>query len=207
MALCDTGSQIYIMSQNYFTKDFPEIYVQGLDKLLELGSKIELRAANNTPVPYSGFVELDFRLLNSDNFDVLTVPCLVSDSTIEDPIIGYSGIEESLKVQQTTSNFIQSFQETFQHRERECFKAPITAILDEEDEELSTLKSPKSNLFIQPQQFLNIYCCGKAEIGKIQTPVNIYTNRNVPLAARFRNQRYISHVAQWKIFSNQDSGS
>ena len=45
---------------------------------------------------------------------------------------------------------------------------------------MSTLKSPKSNLVIQPQQFIDINSRGKADIAKIQTPVLFIPNETAP---------------------------
>ena len=64
--------------------------------MLEVKISLELRAENNTPVPYSGFIEIEFELLNSNKKTSLSVPFLVTESSITNHIIGYV-IEQIVK--------------------------------------------------------------------------------------------------------------
>ena len=95
--LWDTGSQISILSSSFVKKNFPDNQVHDLSELLEVKTSLELRAVNNTPVPYSGFIEIEFELLNSNKETSLTVPFLVTESNITNPIIGYNVIVQFLQ--------------------------------------------------------------------------------------------------------------
>ena len=98
-ALWDTGSQISIISSDFLKRHFPYMQSKSLEEILET-SLVELHAVNNSPIPYSGFVELGFELTashESDNSLLLNVPFLISDCTIANPIIGYNVIEEIIR--------------------------------------------------------------------------------------------------------------
>ena len=59
-ALWGTGSQISISSQQYLTDNFPQLEVKNLEELLGEEVELDLRAANNSSIPYSAYVELEF---------------------------------------------------------------------------------------------------------------------------------------------------
>ena len=58
MALWDTGSQISIISSDFLKQEHPYLQPRKLEEIL--GTSLELRAANNSPIPCNGFVELAF---------------------------------------------------------------------------------------------------------------------------------------------------
>ena len=92
--LWDSGSQIAIVS-NDFVKQYPFLQPRKLEEII--GTSIELHAANNSPIPYRGFVELAFELAAShdgDNTFRLNDPFMVSDCHFANPISGYNVIEE-----------------------------------------------------------------------------------------------------------------
>ena len=87
IALWDTGSQISIISSDFLKRHFPCMQSQSLEEIL--GTSLELRAVNNSPIPYSGFVELGFELIaphESDNSLRLNVPFLILDCTGQFPL-------------------------------------------------------------------------------------------------------------------------
>ena len=91
MALWDTGSQISIISSDFLKQEHPYLQPRKLEEIL--GTSLELRAANNSPIPYNGFVELAFGLTapyEGDRTSRLNVPFLVADCNIANPIIGYN---------------------------------------------------------------------------------------------------------------------
>ena len=54
-----------------------------------------MTAANGSKVPYIGWVELNFRLRSSK--DKLAVPFLVTEQSLDSPLIGFNVIEEIMK--------------------------------------------------------------------------------------------------------------
>ena len=91
IVLWDTGSQISLVSSEFLKVNFPNLKVKSLNEILEIDSSLELRAANDIPLPYHGFVELDYELIDDINGpSILKVPFLVSDSNFAKPIIGFN---------------------------------------------------------------------------------------------------------------------
>ena len=93
--LWDSGSQITIVSSNFVKQQYRFLQPRKLEEII--GTSIELHAANNSPIPYRGFVELAFELAASHDGDKtfrLNVPFLVCDCHFANPIIGYNVIEE-----------------------------------------------------------------------------------------------------------------
>ena len=90
-------------------RNFPGITVKNISELLN--SELNLTAANGGEMPYIGWVELNFRLLLSK--EELAVPFLVTDQSLDTPIIGFNVIEEIVKTssedavlhQENTSSF------------------------------------------------------------------------------------------------------
>ena len=54
-------------------------------------------------IPYKGWIEVTFRLLDSDSEHEMAVPFLVSTDRLDHPIIGFNVIEEIVKVPGTHS--------------------------------------------------------------------------------------------------------
>lgn len=93
--LWDTGAQSSIVNENWRQDHLPHTVVRPVSELLNDETLIVF-AANDTTIPYTGWIEVSFRL-DSDCFPTseLQVPILVaSDPAVaSDPIIGYNVIE------------------------------------------------------------------------------------------------------------------
>uniref|UniRef100_A0A3B5Q730 Gypsy retrotransposon integrase-like protein 1 n=1 Tax=Xiphophorus maculatus TaxID=8083 RepID=A0A3B5Q730_XIPMA len=97
-ALWDTGAQACLINEEWRQLHLPHQRVRPLNELLEVDTLIGL-AANQTQIPFLGWVEVEFRLgKDSLSAEPLLVPVLVSsDSSVaQQPIIGYNVIEEVL---------------------------------------------------------------------------------------------------------------
>ena len=53
-----------MVSSGFLKENFPSLGLRKLNELLDFNDGLELQAANDTPVPFNGFVELDFELMN-----------------------------------------------------------------------------------------------------------------------------------------------
>ena len=62
-------------------KHFPSVEIQDMKDLLESTVDLELTTANGTKLPYSGWVNIDFELINSgvNLTNALEVPMLVTE--------------------------------------------------------------------------------------------------------------------------------
>ena len=98
-----------LISDQLVRRNFPGITLKNVSELLN--SELNLTAANGGEMPYIGWVELNFRLLSSK--EELAVPFLVTDQSLDTPIIGFNVIEEIVKTssedamphQEITSSF------------------------------------------------------------------------------------------------------
>ena len=87
LGLWDTGSQISILSQKYLNDNFPQLEVKNLEELLGEEIELDLRAANNSSIPYSGYVERELNVCSKDSPGLL-VPFLVTKSRFDRPLSG-----------------------------------------------------------------------------------------------------------------------
>ncbi len=94
-ALWDTGSQVSLMNEKWRQQQIPHATVRDLAEIVE-PDLLNARAVNQTPIPFSGWVEVTFKLPSENAQQLgLRVPVLVSDEdgVAEQPIIGYNVIE------------------------------------------------------------------------------------------------------------------
>lgn len=97
--LWDTGSQVYLLNENWRTEHIPHIKVQCLEEILGPDTLVG-KAVNQTTIPFIGWVEVRFQLgADSTALLELKVPMLVTAEAniAEEPIIGYNVIEVLLK--------------------------------------------------------------------------------------------------------------
>ena len=97
-ALWDTGSQVCLINETWRQQNIPHAAVRNLAEILGT-DRLDGRAVNQTPIPFSGWVEVTFKLpSNSTKQLELSVPVLVADGdgVAEQPIIGYNVIEQVL---------------------------------------------------------------------------------------------------------------
>ena len=96
-ALWDTGAQASLINDEWRKQHLPDSKVRPLEELLGDEPLVGL-AANQTPIPFDGWVEVQFQLTSPHSEETLLVPMLVSgDSKVaEQPIIGFNVIEELL---------------------------------------------------------------------------------------------------------------
>ena len=92
-ALWDTGAQVSIISGHFLDRTFPDLKVREILELIE--ANLSLTAANGSPIKYTGWVQLDFKL--SPKQDILHVPFLVTKEQFDLPVIGFNVIEQSIK--------------------------------------------------------------------------------------------------------------
>ena len=79
-ALWDTGAQVSVLPKRWVAEQFPGIKLRNIEELIGQGVEIELKAANGTDISYSGWIELEFKLMSGvdvKNNCAITVPFLV----------------------------------------------------------------------------------------------------------------------------------
>ena len=88
--LWDSGAQVSLISEDHLKQICPEAKVQNISTLLN--SNLRLTAANGLEIPFRGWKKLSFQLENNDT--ILLVPFLVTNDSMEMPLIGYNVIKE-----------------------------------------------------------------------------------------------------------------
>lgn len=100
-ALWDTGSQVTIINGSWCSTYLPHIETRSLEELLGDNETLIGKAANQTIIPFSGWMELKFQLNTSNQSSQLELlaPVLISNEpgVAEPPIIGYNVIEQLVK--------------------------------------------------------------------------------------------------------------
>ena len=91
--LWDTGAQVSIMTNDFLNAKFPDVKKRDIRELLD--SPWEINAANGTAIPYTGWAELEFRLLSSGREETtVMVPFLITSEELNYPIVGYNVIKQ-----------------------------------------------------------------------------------------------------------------
>ena len=184
--LWDTRSQVSLISRKFLKENFPSLKIRNLTELLDFEDLLDLRAANNTPVPFDGFAEFTFELSNVPGGDVLAVPFLVSNTRMANPIIGYNVIEKIVKscCMNTAENdarntvIVTTIQESFEQPTKGVVQDIIDIICEEQDHDLATIKSPKWVIVIPAKRYSKITCRGNAETCDAKTKVLFVPNES-----------------------------
>ena len=91
-ALWDTGAQVSIITEHVLKQQLLNLKIRDINELLGGGSDLKLIAASGATIPYKGWVETRFRL-NGEKEKEVTVPFLVTEEHLDQPIICYDVIE------------------------------------------------------------------------------------------------------------------
>ena len=95
-ALWDTGAQMSISSHSWLKQCIPGCEIRDIAELLGM-DELELKAANGTDLPFEGWVEPIFYLIEDDADNTVTVPFLIAKDFLYMPIVGFHVIEEITK--------------------------------------------------------------------------------------------------------------
>ena len=161
VALWDSGAQATIINEEWRKLHLPHSTVRPLSELL--GSDILLGvAANQTEIPFMGWVEVEFRLgKESALTKPLLVPILVSSDphVAAEPIIGYNVIEEitgegsKTTKTETIHTVCQAFQITVKTAQAvlQLIHAPVS------EEDVGIIHTGKRTLTLGAEQVTTVY--------------------------------------------------
>lgn len=91
--------QVCLINEKWRYQHLPHTIVRSISEILG-SDTLDGRAVNQTPIPFSGWVEIKFRLPTKEATQLeLLVPVLVAyeDGVAEEPIIGFTVIEDLLE--------------------------------------------------------------------------------------------------------------
>ena len=103
--LWDTGAQVSTVSEQFLKHNFPGTNLRNISELIEC--ELNVTAANGTPIPYKGWAELRFTL--SKYNEPIIVPFLVSQESIDLPLVGFNAIEECMKIDRCEPDLSNAF--------------------------------------------------------------------------------------------------
>lgn len=93
-----TGAQLSVASKSWLGEYLPSLKPRNIAELLGEEAGLNLIGANGGPIPFDGWVEVQFQLTSgAQSSTPLTVPLLVARNDLEYPIIGFNVIEEVIK--------------------------------------------------------------------------------------------------------------
>ena len=141
-------------------------------ELLGEEAGLNLIGANGGPIPFEGWVEVQFQLASSTQSAApITVPLLVARDELEYLIIGYNVIEEVVKGRdqmggQNADSLREIMSSAFSEVERENVTALVDFVQSAGVERLCVLRSGKNNLTVPRGQTVSVNCrvdCGPLE--------------------------------------------
>eukprot|EP00795_Rhopilema_esculentum_P016100 gene16100-biopygen5442 len=168
--LFDTGAQVSIVSSKELRKHFPQSEIKDIADLLDQDIELELSTANGSKLPYSGWVKMNFKLLNS-NVDAVEVPMLVTEFELEQPIIGYNVIEELIKSQQQVpdeTNLISLLSASFFQTSQSDLNAFVSFVDSKSTPIFSTVRTGKKSIIVPKGSTVKISC--RSKVGLISRP-------------------------------------
>lgn len=166
-ALWDTGAQASIINEKWRKTHLPHREVRPIEELLGPGNLIGL-AANQTEIPFLGWVEVEFRLAERPNSsEPLLAPILVSSdpNVAEQPIIGFNVIQALISDRdegQPTSHLIRKLSQAFSVTFKTA-KLMMELIRDDSAGEVGTVQTGKKKVYLQAGKVTTVHvraCAG-----------------------------------------------
>lgn len=171
-ALWDTGAQVSIASKSWLGEYLPSLKIRKIEDLLGEEAGLNLIGANGGPIPFDGWVEVQFQLTSgAQSSTPLTVPLLVARDDLEYPIIGYNVIEAVIKGpdemgEESTESLREIMSSAFSEVKQESITALVDLVKSAGVERLCVLRSGKDNLTVPREQTVAVACrvdCGPLE--------------------------------------------
>ena len=87
LRFCGTQGLVSIMTNDFLNAQFHDVKKRDISELLD--SPLEINAANGTAIPYTGWAELEFRLLYASREETtVMVPFQITSEELNYPIVG-----------------------------------------------------------------------------------------------------------------------
>lgn len=172
-ALWDTGAQVSIITEHLLKEELPDLEIRDINELLGMDSDLKLTAANGTSIPYKGWVEATFRLNGEEDKEV-TVPFLVTQEYLEQPIIGYNVIELFVKDNDNrlnSSTVVQSISSSFRNMQEKDAKQLINLVQTNNSHFFCEVKSTKRDIVIPRGTTSQLPC--QANTGGVNTAIPV----------------------------------
>lgn len=97
-ALLDTGAQVSVVGETWLEHTLPTINIQPIETLFRDETHLVVTAANGTTIPFKGWIEVLVEIRSATYGQLsIEVPMLVSQSSVDVPLLGFNVIEELIK--------------------------------------------------------------------------------------------------------------
>ena len=169
-ALWDTGAQVSIISRSWLKRCLPGCDIRNMTELLGMDG-LDLKAANGTDLPYEGWVELTFNLVEDNVDHTVNVPFLVAKDSLDMPIVGFNVIEEITKYFEGDASagvhgsLVDVLTSRLTVADRKKVEARVQLIKSEPVTELAVVKSRKQDTVIPRGQSIVVSC--RAAVGPV----------------------------------------
>ena len=169
-ALWDTGAQVSIISHSWLKQCLSGCDIRDIAELLGMDG-LDLKAANGTDLPYEGWVELTFNLIEDDLDHTVKVPFLIAKDSLDMPIVAFNVIEEITKLFESGSSarvnelLVDVLTSSLTGVERGKVEALVQFITPEPAKQLATVKSSKQDTVIPRGQSVIVSC--RAAVGPV----------------------------------------
>ena len=174
-ALFYTGAQVSIVSLKQLRKHFPSVEIKDIKDLLESTVDLEITTASGTKLPYSCWVKIDFELINSgvNLTNALEVPMLVTEFSLDQPIIGYNVIEEMVKNNNAPDeqNLLLLLSASFPGTSSSNLNAFVIFIQTKYVDEICVVKNGKRNTNVPSDHTVKVPCGVNTGLIDEKTPV------------------------------------
>ncbi len=155
-ALWDTGAQVTIIPADWRVVHLPQAKLRPLCELLG-GTDPNLMAANGSPIPYDGWLNVSFSLKTGLNHKI-KVPVLVTQATSGVPIIGYNVIEEIVQRDPLNPNPVQAVRVAFPSMTRTVVTALARLIQEEQPGDICCVNVGKKGVTIPGRSVTEVLC-------------------------------------------------
>lgn len=157
-ALLDTGAQVSIISKSILAEHFPEEEIRDVSELLGSDTALDLKTASDSTLPYSGYVVLSFSIQEGNDND-LKVPMLVTNTDIDNAIIGYNVLEEIISNHSDNSvDFLACLKMSLNKVRNEDVIAFVNIAKETKNEPPLTVKTSKNQFIIAKNSSLKVTC-------------------------------------------------
>lgn len=94
-ALWDSGSQVTIIDELWKEVHLPDTRLRDISDILDLTPALDIKAANGESMPYTGWVEITFRLASgaAAKTEVIVPTLVMKGGKLAQPIIGSNVIK------------------------------------------------------------------------------------------------------------------
>lgn len=175
-----------IISHGWLKQCLPGCDIRDKAELLGMDG-LDLKAANRTDLPYEGWVELTFNLIEDDFDHTVKVPFLIAKDSLDMPIVGFNVIEEITKLFESSSSagvdglLVDVLTSSLTGVERGKVEALVQFISSEPAKELATVKSRKQDTVIPRGQSVIVSCrASVGPVGKIPVLFELDPNQSWP---------------------------